>query len=66
MSESDNKPLHELLSAFAKRSGIGVLCNTSLNFKGLGFINRTSGLAHYCESRGVDDMVIGDVWYERS
>jgi hydroxymethyl cephem carbamoyltransferase len=65
VSRADNEPLHELLSAVAARSGIGVLCNTSLNFKGLGFINRMSDLARYCEDHGVDDMVVGDTWFER-
>jgi hydroxymethyl cephem carbamoyltransferase len=65
VSRSDNEPLHDLLSAVAARSGLGVLCNTSLNFKGLGFINRMSDLAQYCEVHGVDDMVVGDAWFER-
>lgn len=60
-----NKPLYDLLSAFAERTGIGVLCNTSLNYKGLGFINRMSDLAHYCESRLVDTFVVGDRWFCR-
>jgi hydroxymethyl cephem carbamoyltransferase len=34
-----------------------------LNFKGHGFINRMSDLIVYCEERGVDEMVVGDVWY---
>ena len=63
---SDNERLHELLSEVAARSGIGVLCNTSLNFKGYGFINRMSDLAKYCEDHGVDDMVVGDRWFERA
>lgn len=65
VSCEDNKPLHELLCAVAERTGIGVLCNTSLNFKGLGFINRMSDLAKYCEDRGIDDMVVGDTWFVR-
>ena len=52
VSRERNTPLHELLSAFAARTGVGVLCNTSLNFKGLGFINRMSHLTQYCETRG--------------
>jgi hydroxymethyl cephem carbamoyltransferase len=60
-----NAPLHALLTAFAAEAGIGVLCNTSLNFKGFGFINRMSDLAKYCEDRGVEHMVVGDVWFER-
>jgi hydroxymethyl cephem carbamoyltransferase len=55
--------LHGLLTAFAERTGIGVLCNTSLNLKGHGFINRMSDLARYCHQHGVSDMVVGDDWY---
>jgi hydroxymethyl cephem carbamoyltransferase len=58
-----NEPLDRLLSAVAHRSGLGVLCNTSLNFKGYGFINRMSDLITYCEERGVGDFVVGDKWY---
>ena len=42
----------------AARTASGVLCNTSLNFKGFGFINRMSDLVEYCEARGIDDMVV--------
>lgn len=59
-----NKPLHDLLSAVAARSGIGVLCNTSLNYPGAGFINKMSHLAAYCADRGVSDFVVGDAWYQ--
>ena len=65
VTESGNRPLHQLLTAFAARTGIGVLCNTSLNFKGFGFVNRMSDLARYCEVRGIEHMVVGDAWYER-
>jgi hydroxymethyl cephem carbamoyltransferase len=61
-----NRRLHELLSAFGERYGVGVLCNTSLNYKHMGFINRLSDLAHYCDARGVTDMVVGDTWFERN
>lgn len=61
-----NEPLHDLLTAFAGRAGVGVLCNTSLNFNGHGFINRLSHLAQYCEERGIGDMVVGDAWYRRT
>ena len=43
----------------------GVLCNTSLNFKGFGFINRMSDLSRYCETRGIDDFVVGTSWFQR-
>jgi hydroxymethyl cephem carbamoyltransferase len=61
----ENPRLHELLTACAARSGIGALCNTSLNFKGFGFINRMSDLVKYCEARGIEHMVVGDTWYRR-
>lgn len=65
VSAETNRPLHDLLTAFAHRTGVGVLCNTSLNFNGRGFINRMSHLVSYCEQRDVDDMVVGDTWYSR-
>jgi hydroxymethyl cephem carbamoyltransferase len=65
VTPDDNEPLHDLLSAFAERSGVGVLCNTSLNFKGLGFINTMSDLTEYCEQTAIDDFVVGDSWFRR-
>ena len=65
VSRDSNSALHQLLTAFASQYGLGVLCNTSLNFKARGFINRMSELVEFCESHDVDSMVIGDVWYER-
>ena len=55
----------ELLQAQSRRTGYGVLCNTSLNFKGTGFINRSSDLFHYCERQGIDHAVVEDAWYRR-
>jgi hydroxymethyl cephem carbamoyltransferase len=66
VSPGANEPLHRLLNAFAEETGYGVLCNTSLNFHGRGFINNMSDLSTYCESRGLDSMVVGDAWFERS
>ena len=65
VTRESNRRLHGLLSAVAARTGAGVLCNTSLNFKGTGFINRMSDLFRYCELRGIDDMVVGSTWYVR-
>ncbi|MDH6575306.1 carbamoyltransferase C-terminal domain-containing protein [Kitasatospora sp. MAP5-34] len=63
----DEEPvLHSLLTSFAEQRGAGILCNTSLNFNGRGFINRMSDLVDYCEARGVDDMVVDDVWYSKT
>ncbi|HZO59997.1 MAG TPA: carbamoyltransferase C-terminal domain-containing protein [Solirubrobacterales bacterium] len=63
VTAATNEALYRLLTAVAQRRGTGVLCNTSLNFKGFGFINRMSDLVRYCEERGVGDMVVGDQWY---
>ena len=63
VSDATNPALHDLLDAFAAGHGAGVLCNTSLNFRGHGFINRMSSLAEYCETRGVSDMVVEGEWF---
>jgi hydroxymethyl cephem carbamoyltransferase len=63
VTKETNKPLHDLLTVFGERHGVGVLCNTSLNFKGLGFINCMSDLVRYCQNRGVPEIVVGDVWF---
>lgn len=39
ITPASNRSLHGLLTAFKVRTGYGVLCNTSLNFNGKGFIN---------------------------
>jgi hydroxymethyl cephem carbamoyltransferase len=65
VSARSNPPLHRLLTAVSSDRGLGVLCNTSLNFNGHGFINRMSDLSAYCESRGVEDMVVGDQWFQQ-
>jgi hydroxymethyl cephem carbamoyltransferase len=65
VAREENPELHDLLSAFARSSGVGVLCNTSLNFKGRGFINRMSDLVRYCEQTGIE-FVVGDAWFRRS
>lgn len=58
--------LHQLLEGMRAKTGFGVLCNTSLNFKGHGFINRMSDLLHYCETKALADMVVNDAWYTRT
>jgi hydroxymethyl cephem carbamoyltransferase len=63
VSDRTNPGLHELLGAFGRRHGAGVLCNTSLNFRGHGFINRMSHLIEYCQSRGISDMVVDGAWF---
>lgn len=65
VEEAANPALHRLLTAAAEEYGIGMMCNTSLNHKGHGFINHMSDLVDYCENRGVDDIVVGSTWYRR-
>ena len=65
VSASQNPGLHRLLAAFKARTGYGVLCNTSLNFNGAGFINRTSDLVAYAEQAGLDGFVIEGALFQR-
>ena len=58
VSSETNRHLHELLVAFKARTGYGVLCNTSLNFKGRGFINNIADLSAYTIERNLDGFVI--------
>ena len=65
LTKMENASLHELLRKFREKSGVGVLCNTSLNFKGEGFINRASDLVRYCEERQVDGFVADGNYFMR-
>lgn len=65
VNRGQNPLLHELLSAFKDLTGYGVLANTSLNFKGRGFINSLSDLARYAEEHDLDGFVVGDRTYLR-
>jgi predicted NodU family carbamoyl transferase len=58
VSRSSNPELHDLLVAFKARTGYGVLCNTSLNFSGKGFINGLRDLDHYTVERDLDGFVV--------
>lgn len=58
VSPSTNPDLHDLLAAFKARTGYGVLCNTSLNFSGKGFINSLSDLDTYTADRELDGFVV--------
>lgn len=63
VTADQNPEAHAILNAFKARTGYGVLCNTSLNFKGLGFINRLSDLIRYAREHGLDGCVVGDEFY---
>lgn len=58
VTSATNKHLHDLLFAFKARTGYGVLCNTSLNFNGKGFINNISDLDTYAVKHGLDGFVV--------
>lgn len=62
INATQNKAMHTLLTAFSKETGAGVLCNTSLNFNGTGFINRTSDLYKYCKSTGIEAFVYNNTF----
>jgi predicted NodU family carbamoyl transferase len=53
-----NRSIHALLTAFKARTGYGVLCNTSLNFKGKGAINGLADLDVYAAEHGLDGFVV--------
>lgn len=53
-----NARLYDLLVAFKERTGYGVLCNTSLNFNGKGFINNLADLDTYTVDHGLDGFVV--------
>lgn len=57
--------IQQLLREYRDRTGRAVLCNTSLNFPGHGFINRSSELFAYCDLRGVDQIVTDQRWFSR-
>jgi predicted NodU family carbamoyl transferase len=58
VSPASNQSLAKLLVAFKARTGYGVLCNTSLNVKGRGLINKCEDLSIYALEHGLDGFVI--------
>jgi predicted NodU family carbamoyl transferase len=62
VTRQQNAGMADLLEAFRDITGFSVLCNTSLNFPGRGFINRTSDLIEYGEEHGLDGYVINDTF----
>ena len=63
VNAEQNPAMFDLLSRFKARTGYGILCNTSLNFNGTGFINRLSDLHAYAVDRGLDGYVVGDRYF---
>ena len=58
VSSVTNRNLYNLLIAFKRRTGYGVLCNTSLNFNGRGFINTIADLATFATEHNLDGFVV--------
>jgi predicted NodU family carbamoyl transferase len=58
VSSVSNRNLYDLLIAFKARTGYGVLCNTSLNFNGRGFINKIGDLSEYVSKHNLDGFVV--------
>lgn len=58
VTSATNEKLYNLLAAFKARTGYGVLCNTSLNFNGKGFINNIVDLDAYAVGHGLDGFVV--------
>ncbi|MEY9107813.1 putative NodU family carbamoyl transferase [Bradyrhizobium yuanmingense] len=65
VSATTNRKLYDLLAAFKARTGYGVLCNTSLNFKGRGFINKLDDLSTYAIEHDLDGFVVESKIYLR-
>lgn len=58
VTSSSNSDIYDLLVAFKTRTGYGVLCNTSLNFNGKGFINNMTDICAYSQEHGLDGFVV--------
>lgn len=65
VSAQSNASMFELLRSFKDLTGYGVLCNTSLNFKGKGFINTMSDLSQYTLQHELDGFVVDGRIYMR-
>lgn len=63
VNKHQNERLFCLLHEFRRITGCAVLCNTSLNFNGRGFINRLSDLRNYSIENGLDGFVFNDKIY---
>lgn len=58
VSHSTNNEMFNLLTEFKALTGYGVLCNTSLNFNGRGFINKIKDLSIYTIDHNLDGFVV--------
>jgi hydroxymethyl cephem carbamoyltransferase len=63
IARNQDSATHALLERCRQKSGYGVLCNTSLNFLGCGFINRTTDIVRYAQQTNLPAFVIGNKMY---
>ncbi|KQR94204.1 hypothetical protein ASG01_15385 [Chryseobacterium sp. Leaf180] len=63
VSQLSNEKLYNLIKAFKKRTGYGVLCNTSLNFNGRGLINKLDDLSLYTIQHKLDGFIVNGKVY---
>lgn len=66
VSAQDNIHMFNLLSEFKKLSGVSVLCNTSLNVKGRGFINSSTDLELFCLQNKISMFVVNQTMHLRN
>jgi hydroxymethyl cephem carbamoyltransferase len=58
VNDRQNHFIAQLLREFRRLTGVAVLCNTSLNFKGFGFINSLSDLVRFIHEHDIDGAVV--------
>lgn len=64
VNDGENPQICTLLRKFRGEAGVSVLCNTSLNFRGRGFVNRMSQLFLLARKRGIDGLAVGGHFWE--
>ena len=65
VTREQEQKTYDLLKEFEKITGFPVLCNTSLNFPGKGFINNMEDLVRFCDETGLVTFVVNDFMYEK-
>jgi len=65
VSKLDHPEIYNLIVEFKKITGLSVICNTSLNFNGYGFINTLSDLHRYCLENSLDGFVFENRFFLR-
>lgn len=65
VNKEQNEEIYTLLKEFKNMTGYGVLCNTSLNLKGRGFINRFSDIISFAKEKKLDGIVVGNHFFVR-